>query len=156
MRFLGLRSAAALVQVIGLGVALTAALTLMSQGQMSLANFVVFVPGIPILSGMISSFIYQMRSLLESLRYAQTLFEFLSTKFDENGLLSSAAASQVDSVQQLAVIRLEDVSYTYPESQKPALSGISCDFMQGLRAMFGRNGARERSLVKRGARCLPH
>src|SRR5215831_13718547 len=82
LRFLGLRSAAALVQVIGLGLALTAAFVLMSQGQMSLANFVVFVPGVPILSGMISSFIYQMRSLLESLRYAQTLFEFLNTKFD--------------------------------------------------------------------------
>src|SRR5438128_5650315 len=107
MRFFGLRSAAALVQVIGLGLALTVALTLMSQGQMSLANFVVFVPGIPILSGMISSFIYQMRSMLESLSYAQTLFEFLSTKFDENTLLPSTAPSRRESVQKLAVIRLE-------------------------------------------------
>src|SRR5260221_3295147 len=120
MRFLGLRSAAALVQVIGLGLALTAALTLMSQGQMSVANFVVFVPGIPILSGMISSFIYQMRSMQESIRYAQTLFEFLSTRFDGNDL--GSAASKVEPVQKVESIRLENVSYTYPENQKTALN----------------------------------
>src|SRR5260221_3171202 len=155
MRFFGLRSAAALVQVIGLGLALTAALALMSQGQMSLANFVVFVPGIPILSGMISSFIYQMRSLLESLRYAQTLFEFLSTKFDENGLLSSAAASQVDSVQKLTAIQLENVSYTYPENQKTALSDISCTFKPGLTAIVRTNGAGKSTLVQLVAGLLP-
>lgn len=81
-RFLGLRTGAALVQVIGLGLALTAAFALLARGQLSVASFAVLVPGVSMLSGMINSFLYQYRSLRESLLYAETLFDFLTTDFD--------------------------------------------------------------------------
>jgi hypothetical protein len=71
-RFLGLRGSAVLIQVVGFGLALAAALFLISQGQLSLASLAVLIPGIAWLSGMVNSFIYQYRSLLDSLRYAQT------------------------------------------------------------------------------------
>jgi hypothetical protein len=45
-RFLGLRGSTALIQVVGFGLALSAALFLISQGQLSLASFAVLIPGI--------------------------------------------------------------------------------------------------------------
>jgi ABC-type transport system involved in cytochrome bd biosynthesis fused ATPase/permease subunit len=62
-RFLGLRTGAALIQVIGLGLALTAAFALLARGQLSVASFAVLIPGVSMLSGMINSFLYQYRVL---------------------------------------------------------------------------------------------
>ncbi len=146
-RFLGLRGGAALIQVIGFGLALAAALFLISQGQLSLATFAVLIPGIAWLSGMVNSFIYQYRSLLDSLRYAQTLFEFLtSASFD--GQPAIAAAPLTSKTPPLAAIRLQEVSYTYPETQKTALEEVSYTFTPGLTAIVGTNGAGKSTLVK--------
>ncbi len=57
-RFLGLRGAAASVQVIGLGLALVAVGALINRGQLTLANLAVLIPGTAFLSGMIGAFIY--------------------------------------------------------------------------------------------------
>ncbi len=147
-RFLGLRGAAALIQVLGLGLALTAAFLLISSGQLSVASFAVLIPGMAWLLGMVNSFIYQFRSLLESLTYAQTLFDFLTTeRFD--GLEAAAPAVAVSvAPPRLAAIRLEAVSYTYPETQKAALTGISCELTPGLTAIVGTNGVGKSTLVK--------
>src|SRR5437763_2579942 len=113
-RFLGLRTGAALAQVIGLGLALTAAFVLISRGQISVASLAVLIPGVSMLSGMLSSFIYQYRSLRESLLYAQALFDFLATSFDSDATWSPLRASP-EAAPRLTAIRLEEVSYTYPE-----------------------------------------
>jgi ATP-binding cassette, subfamily B, bacterial len=145
-RFLGLRGAAALVQVVGLGLALTAAFVLIGRGQLSLASLAVLVPGIALLSGMIGSFISHLQSLLESLRYAQTLFEFLTA--ESFGSEPAAPPAPVIPQKRLATIRLEGVSYTYPENQKTALADISCTLTPGLTAMVGTNGVGKSTLVK--------
>jgi len=153
-RFLGLRGGAALVQVIGLGLAISAAFVLISQRQISLASFVVLVPGIAILTGMTNSFVYQLRSLLESLAYAQTLFDFLAAQeFDGQPLAPPAAPTAP--AAHLEAIQLEDVSYTYPENQKVALTGISCTFKPGLTAIVGTNGVGKSTLVKLVAGLIP-
>ncbi len=146
-RFLGLRTGAALAQVIGLGLALIAAFALISRGQLSVASLAVLIPGVSILSGMLSSFIYQYRSLRESLLYAETLFDFLATSFDPAETASPLATSP-KAAPRLEAIRLEAVSYTYPETQKTALSGISCVFKPGLTAIVGTNGAGKSTLIK--------
>jgi ATP-binding cassette subfamily B protein len=146
-RFLGLRSGAALAQVIGLSLALLAAFALISRGQISLASLAVLVPGVALLSGMLGSFIYQYRSLRESLTYAQTLFDFLATPFDDPDVVASTVAVPEPS-PRLAAIRLQNVSYTYPQTQKTALSGISCEFKPGLTAIVGTNGVGKSTLVK--------
>jgi ABC-type multidrug transport system fused ATPase/permease subunit len=84
-KFLGLRSAAALVQVLGFAIAIGIAFLLLRTGHLSLTQLVILLPGIPLLSGMINSFIYQYRDLLESLRYAQTLFTFLAAPSSRGG-----------------------------------------------------------------------
>ncbi len=145
-RFLGLRGAAALVQVVGLGLALAAAFVLISRGQLSLASLAVLVPGIALLSGMVGAFISHLRSLLESLRYAQTLFEFLTA--ERFGSEPAAPPAPVVPQQRLAQIRLEGVSYTYPENQKTALADISCTLTPGLTAIVGTNGVGKSTLVK--------
>jgi len=145
-RFLGLRTAAVLVQVIGLGVALVSAFVLLDRGQLSIASFAVLLPGISMLSSMINSFLYQYRSLRESLLYAETLFDFLSTSFDP--LRDPSEARLPVSAPPLQAIRLTDVSYTYAATSKEALTDISCVFRPGLTAIVGTNGAGKSTLIK--------
>jgi ATP-binding cassette subfamily B protein len=147
-RFLGLRGAAAGVQVIGLGLALVAVGTLINRGQLTLANLAVLIPGTAFLSGMIGAFIYHLRSLWESLTYAQTLFEFLSRAFDSDVV---HATTQPMAPPKLAAIRLDAVAYTYPNNQKQALTNISYVFSPGLTAIVGTNGAGKSTLVKLAA-----
>src|SRR5258708_28321332 len=78
-RFLRLPRAAPPVQALLLAAPLAAVFMLIGRGQLSLASLAVLVPGVALLSGMIGTFISHVRSLLESLRYAQTLFDFLTT-----------------------------------------------------------------------------
>jgi ATP-binding cassette, subfamily B, bacterial len=149
-RFLALRGAAAIVQVVGLGLALWTISTLINRGQVTLANLVVLIPGTAFLSGMIGAFIYHLRSLWESLAYAQNLFDFLSTPFDSK--MSYATIKSADLQRpKMAAIRLNAVSYVYPNNQKQALSDISYVFSPGLTAIVGTNGAGKSTLVKLAA-----
>jgi ABC-type multidrug transport system fused ATPase/permease subunit len=145
-RFLGLRSSAALVQVVGLALALVAAFVLIAQGQITLVSLAVLIPGIPLLSGMINAFIYSLRSLFESLRYADTLFDFLNTAHIDGVALTP----HVPAIrrERLTEIRLEGVSYVYPQTRTTALNEVSCVFRPGLTAIVGTNGAGKSTLVK--------
>src|SRR6266498_314873 len=149
-RFLGIRGAAASVQVIGLGLALVAVGALINRGQLTLANLAVLIPGTAFLSGMIGAFIYHLRSLWESLAYAQTLFDFLSRSFDSD--MTDAVTKSLNlPLPKLSAIRLNSVAYTYPNNQKQALTDISCVFSPGLTAIVGTNGAGKSTLVKLAA-----
>jgi ATP-binding cassette, subfamily B, bacterial len=152
-KFLGLRSAAALVQVAGFALAIVVAFVLLRTGNLSLPQLVILLPGIPLLSGMINSFIGQFRSLLESLRYAQTLFTFLAaTSFGE---VPAALPPPLVQRSRLAAIQTHAVSYIYPETQQVALAGISHAFTPGLTAIVGTNGAGKSTLVKLIAGLVP-
>lgn len=147
-RFLGLRSGAALIQVLGFGLALTAAGELIRRGQLSLASLAVLVPGMALLSGMLGSLIYHYRELLGSLNYAETLFEFLTIQSFDG--YHTALPSPVSALARagLAAIRLREVSYTYPETGTTALMDITCTFTPGLTAIVGTNGVGKSTLVK--------
>ncbi len=147
-RFFKLRIGAALVQVVGLALALAAALALLSQGQLTLANMVVLVPGVALLSGMIGAFIYHFRSLLESLAYAQALSEFLATSFEDEDGSRGLLTSTSETISKLKAIRMEGVSYNYPQHQTAAISDVSYTFTPGLTAIVGTNGAGKTTLVK--------
>src|SRR6266542_1616120 len=149
-RFLGLRGAAASVQVIGLGLALVAVGALINRGQLTLANLAVLIPGTAFLSGMIGAFIYHLRSLWESLNYAQTLFDFLSKSFDSDMAHATTRSPNLP-LPKMAAIRLNSVAYVYPNYQKQALTEISCVFSPGLTAIVGTNGAGKSTLVKLAA-----
>jgi ATP-binding cassette, subfamily B, bacterial len=99
---------------------------------------------------MIQSLIYSVRSLIESLNYAATLFDFLAQPFEEGREQATSLSSytQVTTGQRLSAISLRGVSYTYPENQKTALFDVSCDFKPGLTAIVGTNGAGKSTLVK--------
>src|SRR5205085_2681463 len=96
---------APLMVVAIIAIAIPAALALISQGKISVASLAVLIPGVSILSGMLSSFIYQYRSLRESLLYAETLFDFLATSFDPSEPVPPLATAP-----RLEAIRLEEVS----------------------------------------------
>src|SRR6266566_916216 len=149
-RFAGLRTLAALVEVLGLFLALSAAGALISHQQITLASLAVILPGMAWLTGMLRSGIYQGRSLLDSLNYAGALFAFLAEDFLEEhaGLPKETAQRAAPGTQRLLAIRLHGVSYTYPENQKQALIELSCTFKPGLTAIVGTNGAGKSTLVK--------
>src|SRR6266496_6851607 len=83
-RFAGQRTLAALVQGMGIALALSALFAIISRGQISLPSLAVILPGLALLSGMIQSLIYSVRSLVESLNYSATLFDFLAQPFEEH------------------------------------------------------------------------
>jgi ATP-binding cassette subfamily B protein len=149
-RFAGLRTLAALVQGLGIALALTALFAIISRGQISLPSLAIILPGMALLSGMIQSLIYSVRSLVESLNYATTLFDFLAQPFEreQERAISLSPGTRVTTGQRLSAVILRQVSYTYPENQKTALVDISCDFMPGLTAIVGTNGAGKSTLVK--------
>src|SRR5260221_9330410 len=147
-RFAGLRTLAALVQGLGIALALTALFAIISQGQISLPSLAIIIPGLTLLSGMIQSLIYSVRSLVESLNYAAPLFDFLAQPFEEEQAARLSSDIQVTPGEPLSAIRLRGVSYTYPENQKTALVDVSCDFTPGLTAIVGTNGAGKSTLVK--------
>ena len=147
-RFAGLRTMAALVQGLGIALALTALFAIISRGQISLPSLAIILPGMALLSGMIQSLIYSVRSLVESLNYAATLFDFLAQPFEEEQAVSLEPGTQVKPGVPLSAIHLHEVSYTYPENQKKALMDVSCDFTPGLTAIVGTNGAGKSTLVK--------
>lgn len=170
-RFLGLRGLAALIQGAGFALALAAAYALLTHGQLSLVSIAVIIPGLSFLFGMTQSLLYQARTLLESLRYADTLFEFLATDhFGASAVpTDTLTAGPVDlgpapaaareepmpgpsalggGALRLAAIRLDGVSYTYPETAKVALTNLCCAFTPGLTAVVGTNGAGKSTLVK--------
>jgi len=150
-RFAGLRTLAALVEVLGLFLALSAAGALISHQQITLVSLAVILPGMAWLTGMLRSGIYQGRSLLDSLNYAGALFAFLAEDFlDERAVLPQEGTEEIltPAGQHLRAIRLHEVSYTYPENQKQALIELSCTFEPGLTAIVGTNGAGKSTLVK--------
>src|SRR5712692_4759651 len=147
-RFAGLRTMAALVQGLGIALALSALFAIISGGQISLPSLAIIIPGLTLLSGMIQSLIYSVRSLIESLNYAAILFDFLAQPFEEAQATSLPPGTQATARQRLSAISLRGVSYTYPENQKTALVDVSCDFTPGLTAIVGTNGAGKSTLVK--------
>ncbi len=147
-RFAGLRTLAALVQGLGIALALSALFAIISHGQISLPSLAVILPGLALLSGMIQSLIYSVRSLVESLNYAATLFDFLAQPFEEVQSASLSPGTQVTPGVPLSAISLREVSYTYPENRKKALVDVSCDFTPGLTAIVGTNGAGKSTIVK--------
>ena len=150
-RFAGLRTLAALVEVLGLFLALLAVGVLISHQQITLASLAVILPGMAWLTGMLRSGIYQGRSLFDSLNYARALFAFLAEDFlAERAALPPLLAERppVPGAKPLRAITLREVSYTYPENQKQALIGLSCTFKPGLTAIVGTNGAGKSTLVK--------
>jgi ATP-binding cassette, subfamily B, bacterial len=51
----------------------------------------------------------------------------------------------------LSAVRLNAVTYVYPNNQKQALANVSCTFSPGLTAIVGTNGAGKSTLVKLAA-----
>jgi ATP-binding cassette subfamily B protein len=76
------------------------------------------------------------------------LFEFLTTESFDGLPVASAAPPQGKVFPRLAAIRVQAVSYTYPETRKTALEEITYPFTPGLTAIVGTNGAGKSTLVK--------
>jgi ATP-binding cassette subfamily B protein len=149
-RFMTMRLAAVFIEVIGILASFVFTLLLLQHGQITLPTIGALIPGIYFLisSGQLVSTNYGMLS--ESIGHAEKVFDFLSKLFpqEEPSTFTTASIEAIPQLKDQNVIRFDNVSYTYPESQKVALSDITYDFKVGITAIVGPNGSGKSTLVK--------
>ncbi len=152
-RYQGLRMLAASVEMVGVGLALVATFVLLAWRQLSLVEVGVLIPGLYLLVSNGQALSYHYRALGEALAYSAKVTEFLRAPVTTlPGLalvapVGEVAASPIETAQLTSVV-LDAVSYVYPETQKQALSTVSCAFTVGMTAVVGPNGAGKSTLVK--------
>ncbi len=92
-------------------------------------------------------------SLVECLGYIGQVFDFLNQSFERSHPTSSLPAvptwRKVDTLPEGEMtLQLHAVSYSYPQTDKVALSEISYTFSTGATAIVGPNGTGKSTLVK--------
>lgn len=158
-RFQGSRSITALIELLGVGLALAALFLLLELRQISLIDVGIFLPGMYLLLMNSQILSYHYHSLIESLGYVEKAFEFLHMPVPpspNNPLASSLGASSTTRRSEIhereyecpEMIRVEKLSFCYPQSQRQVLTDISYDFKRGVTAIVGPNGAGKSTLVK--------
>ncbi len=90
-----------------------------------------------------SSALGAVSGLYEDNLYLSTLYEYLDTPARPPGGSAQQGPDPADG------LRLEDVSFTYPGADQPALSGVSLHLKPGgSLALVGANGSGKTTLIK--------
>ncbi len=111
---------------------------LITIGQMT-RYFLLFRQG----QGAVSAILSALGGMYEDNLYLSTLYEYLETQVPEP---SGAVARGPDPADG---IRFENVSFTYPEAEQPALEGVSLHLRPGASlALVGENGSGKTTLIK--------
>ncbi len=93
--------------------------------------------------GAVSSALGAVSGLYEDNLYLSTLYEYLDTPARPPGGSAQQGPDPADG------LRLEDVSFTYPGADQPALSGVSLHLKPGgSLALVGANGSGKTTLIK--------
>jgi ATP-binding cassette subfamily B protein len=91
----------------------------------------------------VSSALGAISGLYEDNLYLSTLYEYLDTPARPDGGTATSGPDPADG------LRLEQVSFTYPGSDQPALSGVSLQLRPGSSlALVGSNGSGKTTLIK--------
>ncbi len=111
---------------------------LITIGQMT-RYFILFRQG----QAAVSSILSALGGMYEDNLYLSTLYEYLETRVPEpTGVVARGPAPEDG-------IRFENVSFTYPEAQEPALEGVSLHLPPGASlALVGENGSGKTTLIK--------
>lgn len=119
-------------------IALSAVLARISLGQMTM-YFMLFRQGQSAVSAMLSA----IGGMYEDNLYLSTLYEYLETP------VRAATGTALKGTDPSDGVRFEQVSFTYPGADTPALADISLHIRPGQSlALVGQNGAGKTTLIK--------
>src|SRR5690606_9547005 len=119
-------------------VAISAVRGLISIGEMTM-YLMLFRQG----QGAVSAALGAISGLYEDNLYLSTLYEYLDTTPRAPGGTARKGPDPTDG------LRLENVSFTYPGNEQPALSGVSLHLPRGRSlALVGANGSGKTTLIK--------
>lgn len=117
------------------------------DGKITAGSFIFYFQALQRLQSGIRNLLTGITTLLKMSFFSKNLFAFLDLKISHK----EKTVAPFPSLKQ--GIRLEDVTFTYADSEKPALANISMDFQPGkVTAIIGENGSGKSTLVKLLAR----
>src|SRR5205823_1128801 len=153
---------------LGVGIAVSAIVTfgagvvfwLIIRGGFGIAEIGLLLPALYLGLGQGKALSYFWGTLVECTGYIEQVFDFLNQSFEQPVQGSSLQALPASETRGKLIwpemsIQLHDVSYTYPQTNKVALSETSYTFSTGTTAIVGPNGAGKSTLVKLLTGLLP-
>jgi len=142
----------ALGTAIGTAIALGALIALLVDDRIGAATAATAAVAMLILATRLSTITATLGTLLESSLYMTDLQGFL-----EHGAQGADASAGEGDVGEFEMVRFEDVSFTYPGTEREVLHDVSLEVRRGeVIALVGENGSGKTTLVKLLCRLYEH
>lgn len=124
--------------------ALAVAFSLVASGQLSLSTAGAALFAVRLLAGRVSSVVTGVGAIYECALFLEDLQSFLARR-----PAAIASRSTLPAPEVFEEIRLDDVTYTYPQANRPSLRHVDVTLRRGqVIALVGENGSGKTTLAK--------
>lgn len=124
--------------------ALLLVLVLVDRGSLDLATAGAVLVAVRLLGSQVASTVLAVTTVFESSLYLRDLGEFVGLEAEQD-----TAGTRRPAPDAFEVLRVNDVSYTYPQAAAPSLRHVSMELRRGqVVALVGENGSGKTTLAK--------